>query len=186
MAQNPNIAHLDQHQIANRVYDPLNDRIRVDAEITAVIPGPVEVAIDHVTDSIKLGDGTTLFTSTAVGPDTGLDVNVIGGTVTGEITVTGLKIAGRTTTMDIPDTVVAIPASPLANRNSLSLTNLSPTETIYIGFNLSVTANSVIGTTSGWPVGPSEGFNLDVTANIIIYAIAETGKTVRVKILELA
>lgn len=35
------------------------------------------VVIDHTEDSIRLGNGTTLFTGTTVGPKTGLDVNVM-------------------------------------------------------------------------------------------------------------
>lgn len=185
MAANPR-SLLDPGQIIKDAYDEANQRIRTDAVVTATIVGPQEVIISQVDDSIRIGDGSTLFTGTTVGPDTGLDVNVIGGTITGELTVSGLRTAGRTTTMDIPDSAIPIPAAPLTSRNSLSLTNLSPTETIYIGFSTSVTADNVLGTTSGWEVGPNEGFNLDVTDSIIIYAIAETGKTVRVKVLELA
>ena len=37
----------------------------------------VEVDLSHVDDSVRLGDGTTLFTGTTVGADTGLDVNLI-------------------------------------------------------------------------------------------------------------
>lgn len=37
----------------------------------------VEVDLSHVDDSVRLGDGTTLFTGTTVGADTGLDVNII-------------------------------------------------------------------------------------------------------------
>ncbi len=47
--------------------------INPDGSINAV----VDVILSHVNDSVRLGDGTNLFTSTTVGPKTALDVNVI-------------------------------------------------------------------------------------------------------------
>jgi len=41
----------------------------------------VEVDLDHTNDSIALGDGTNLLTSTTIGADIGLDVNVINTTL---------------------------------------------------------------------------------------------------------
>lgn len=38
---------------------------------------PQEIVISHTDDSIRLGDGTSLITATTIGPDVGLDVNVI-------------------------------------------------------------------------------------------------------------
>ena len=37
----------------------------------------LEVDLSHVDDSVRLGDGTSFFTSTTVGADIGLDVNII-------------------------------------------------------------------------------------------------------------
>lgn len=39
--------------------------------------GPIEVIIDHTTDSIRLGDGTSLVTTTTEGSKVGLDVNIV-------------------------------------------------------------------------------------------------------------
>jgi hypothetical protein len=50
----------------------------------------VEVDLSHVDDSVRLGDGTTLFTGTTVGADTGLDVNVINASIA--VTATDLDI----------------------------------------------------------------------------------------------
>lgn len=52
---------LDYEQVIQRVFDEPNDRLRVDAEVTAVISGPFEVAIDDTTDSIKIGDGSGTY-----------------------------------------------------------------------------------------------------------------------------
>lgn len=69
---------LDYEQILPRVFDEPNGRLRVDAQVTWS-GGAIEVIIDQTTDSIRIGDGTTLFTGTTVGSKTGLDVNVLNG-----------------------------------------------------------------------------------------------------------
>jgi len=186
MALNPNPSLLDSGQIFKRAFDGDNDRLRVDAQISATIAGAQEVIITHVDDSIRLGDGTNLVTTTTVSGDVGLDVNVIGGAVTGEFVQTGLHTAGKITTMLVGDTATVIPTTALSDRNSLSLTNMSPTDTLYVGFTSSVEANDNVGILAGWNVGPNEGFNLDIRDNIILYGICETGKTVKIKVMELA
>lgn len=50
----------------------------------------VEVDIDHTEDSIRLGDGTNFLTSTTVGADIGLDVNIINASI--EVTGTDFDI----------------------------------------------------------------------------------------------
>jgi hypothetical protein len=95
---------LDFSQVIRQSFDEANDRLRVDAVVTASI-GEVKITdgtndasltnvsgkygldvnvlnditliVSHTDDSIRLGDGTVLFTGTTVGPKTGLDVNVI-------------------------------------------------------------------------------------------------------------
>lgn len=191
MAQNPNLSKLDDTQILNRVFDPLNDRLRTDAQITGNISGPQEIIINHVDDSISIGDGTDLVTTTTVGADVGLDVNVIGGSVsisgaiTGEFTPTGLRTAIKITTMNITDTATPLPATALFARNAMVVTNKDITEVLYVG-PASVTADTVVGTTSGHEVNPGEGFNLDIQDDIVLYGIAPAGKTILVKITELA
>lgn len=57
MALNPNTSLLDQTQILQRSFDEDEDRLRVDAEVTAVI-GTVEVIISAASgDSIIISDG---------------------------------------------------------------------------------------------------------------------------------
>jgi len=76
MAINPNRSLLDTTQIFQRSFDQPNDRIRVDA-VVSLSGTASEVIISHVDDSIRIGDGTNLVTSTNVGAKQGLDVNVI-------------------------------------------------------------------------------------------------------------
>lgn len=69
---------LDGFQVLKSVFDPATNCLRV-----CVVEGSTgggsgfEVIITHTDDSIRLGDGTNFFTSTVVGPKTGLDVSVI-------------------------------------------------------------------------------------------------------------
>lgn len=107
------------------------------------------------------------------------------GSVSGDVTPAGLRIAGRNTTMMVSTTAIALPAIPLANRNAMSIVNLSMTETLYIGFDTSVTADSVVGVTSGWEIGPNEGFNIDITETIPLYGIVASG-SIMIKIMELS
>lgn len=44
------------------------------------------LAVDHVSDSIRLGDGTNYLTSSTIGPKTALDVSIAGGSVSGTFT----------------------------------------------------------------------------------------------------
>ena len=55
-------SHLDADQVLKHVYDDDNQRLRVDAEVTATIVGAQEVVITHTDDSIKIGDGTDFLT----------------------------------------------------------------------------------------------------------------------------
>jgi hypothetical protein len=109
---------------------------------------------------------------------------ISGGTI--DTVPSGLNEGFRVTTMNVTDVAGAIPPTALANRNAISIVNLDEAETIYCGPTLGVTADRSLGTTAGFEVGPNESFNLDVTDVISIFAIAESGKTVKIKVLEIA
>jgi hypothetical protein len=85
----------------------------------------------------------------------------------------------------VGDTEIALPVSPLSDRNAISIANLSTTDTLYIG-NTGVVADRSIGITAGWEIGPQETYNTDIKDTIIIYGLAATGKTIRVKIQEIS
>lgn len=97
----------------------------------------------------------------------------------------GLRNGFRITTMDVADTEIALPVIPLTDRNAFSVFNMSFTDTLYVG-ETGVQASDAIGTTSGWEIGPRESFNSDIKDTIIFYGIAASGKTIRVKILEIS
>lgn len=76
MSWNPNHSKLDFNEIIQQVFDDVNNRLRVDTSATVVV-NSVQVDISHTDDSIRLGDGTDLVTTTNVGGNIGLDVNLI-------------------------------------------------------------------------------------------------------------
>ena len=105
--------------------------------------------------------------------------------VTGEFTPTGLMVEIKITTLDVGDTESALPATALSGRNSIVVHNTDLVETLYVG-PTGVTADNVVGTTSGHEIGPRETFALDIQDDIVLYGIAPTGKTIRVKVTEVA
>jgi len=102
----------------------------------------------------------------------------------GTFTPTGLNIGQLITTMVVGDTAMPLPAAALASRNELVIHNKGP-ETLYIG-NSDVTADTVVGTTSGFEV-ISGGFqNISITNNVEMYGICEAGKSTTIKVWEIA
>lgn len=106
MAQNPSPSQLDQTNILQRAFQETDDRLRVDAEITANISAAQEVIINQADDSVAIGDGTTLFTGTTVGPKHGVDANIIGGTITVSGTVSNPSVSATGTTAPASATYV--------------------------------------------------------------------------------
>lgn len=70
-------SQLSQENVLRDVHDPVTQALRTNATATIVVPGGLEVDIQHTSDSIKIGDGVNLITSTNVGGKQGLDVNII-------------------------------------------------------------------------------------------------------------
>lgn len=92
---------LDADQIIQHVYDDPTQTLRTSG--VAVItppPGGLEVAINHIDDSIAIGTSTDLFTSTTIGGDIGLDVNIINPSIA--VTIGGL------TTPNIQNITIAV------------------------------------------------------------------------------
>lgn len=70
-------SQFSSENILRDVHDPVAQALRTNATATIVVPGGLEVAIDHDSDSIRIGDGVNLITSSNVSGKQGLDVNVI-------------------------------------------------------------------------------------------------------------
>lgn len=72
-----NLKGLDANQVLRSVYDVDDNCLRVCVVEGTTGGGSFEVVISHTDDSIRLGDGTQLTTTTLVGSKVGLDVNVL-------------------------------------------------------------------------------------------------------------
>jgi Ca2+-binding RTX toxin-like protein len=139
-----------------------------------------ELAIDHNTDSIRVGDGNSLATMTPVAAKVGLDVNVIGGVVSGEFSSSGLKNGLRTTKIVITDVPTKVPASALADRNGISI-RVWGSNTVYFG-------GSDVTSDTGYPKRQFEEIVADIKddAAVELYAVCDEGATSEVRVLELA
>jgi len=104
---------------------------------------------------------------------------------TGTFTASGLSKEIKITTMEVSDVAGKIPLTPLTDRNSMCIHNKDAVETLYIGPS-NVTAGDVLGTTSGYEVLPKNEINIDIADDIELYAIAPAGKTILIKVMELA
>lgn len=76
---NPNRSQLDATQILQRVMDESTDKIRVDSSVSInEIQGEVSVELSAADgDNVAISDGTNTVTTTVIGSDVGLDVNVL-------------------------------------------------------------------------------------------------------------
>lgn len=72
-----NLKGLDANQVLRSVYDDTKNTLRVSIIDGSTGGGSFEVIINHMDDSVRLGNGTDYLTSTYIGPKIGLDVNVI-------------------------------------------------------------------------------------------------------------
>lgn len=99
----------------------------------------------------------------------------------------GLSKDFKVTTFEVTDVETKLPPVPLRDRNFMVLVNKSISDDIYVG-KTGVVAGNAIGTTSGMDVPASETFNIAIKGNVEVelYGIAETGKTVLVKVIEVA
>lgn len=174
MGLNPKPSALDQDQIIRRVFDPDNDKLRVDATVSLE---PGSLTLNDVDDSIAIGDGTGKHvTVTTIGAKNGLDVYIEGGV----IAQGGLSIGIKTSKIVVTDVPTKLPTIPLNNRNSMSI-RVWGANTVYIG-------DSSVDATTGYPKLQYEEFSIDIKDNLAVnlYGICETGKTCEVRIFEVA
>ena len=76
---NPNRGNLDPTQILQRAFDETTDKLRVDSSVSiSEIQGEVSIELDAADgDNVAISDGTNQVTTTVIGADVGLDVNVL-------------------------------------------------------------------------------------------------------------
>jgi hypothetical protein len=125
--------------------------------------------LSHTQDSVKVGDGTDFL---AVNADGSINVQ-------GDLSVDDRQnTANLAQNVAISTTAVALPATPLANRERMVIQNLGPND-IEIG-----PAGVTFGAGLNIPKGDS--IELWVGPANAVYAICNTGKSANVRILELS
>jgi len=92
----PSPSSLDGNQVLQHAFIDTTGEIRVSATLNP--GGSSEVIISHLDDSIKIGDGTSLVTTTTIGPDVGLDINIINTSL--NISATDLDIRDLNSSQD--------------------------------------------------------------------------------------
>ena len=90
----------------------------------------------------------------------------------GIVSVSGLRVAGRITEVPINSlTWTALPASPFANRNAISIQNISAVE-------LKLQYDNTVATYTGVVVPSGAERFYDITERILIYAKSQAGSPV--------
>lgn len=103
----------------------------------------------------------------------------------GTFSPSGLRQAMKITTMLVGDTAIALPATALTGRNSVTIHNKSSALTLYVGPS-NVTAGDDIGVTAGYEIPPNSFLNFDVSADILLFGVVASGQEIKVKVMELA
>lgn len=125
----------------------------------------LDAASDSVAAWIKDGAGTAI-TSTVVGPDTGLDVNVVGGTIeVSDAALANTAITADAVTLTAANTAEDLVASPLANRKYLWVYN-NDNRVMYIG-------PTGVSAADGFPIPPGAYMSLRAGAAIDVEWVSE-------------
>lgn len=100
---NRNPSRYDANQVLQRAFIEQTGELRVNASI-APVGGATEVIISHENDSIRLGDGISLVTTSTASGHTGLDVNVLNNGIAGVpvVTVVSMAVSNTQYSFSIP------------------------------------------------------------------------------------
>jgi hypothetical protein len=89
----------DWLQVASALFDGSGNALTsTTGSLNVNVSNAIAVDVVHTSDSVALGDGTNLLTSTTVGGDIGLDVNIINASIA--VTATNLDIRDLVYTQD--------------------------------------------------------------------------------------
>ncbi|HLD91121.1 MAG TPA: hypothetical protein VI911_08930 [Patescibacteria group bacterium] len=123
-------------------------------------------ATDSVSSWTKDGAGTSI-TSTVVGADTGLDVNIINSSiVVNDAALANTAIANDVNTLDVADTRESVVASALANRKYLYIFN-NTNKRAFVG-------GASVTQANGFPLDPANIMELRAGAAVDVQWIAAT------------
>lgn len=167
------LSKLDPGQVLKKSFNDVTERLKVELD-------GFSISIDHSSDSIRIGDGSSLVGTTTVGSEVGLNAVIIGGVVSGNFQATGLSTGFRTQSVLVGDTPTKVPPAALMNRNGISVRVIG-SEEVFFGTS-NVTVNN------GYPKKQFEEIILDVKDNsaVELYAVVAPGKSCEVRVMEIA
>src|SRR5271166_4671363 len=176
-------SNLDQNQIIQRAFEESTDRLRVDAEVTAVVG---DVVINSSTSSVTIGNPNNSNTLN-VNADGSIDVDVILTSQADSIAIgnqagtnflapnadgsINVELEGlpsfQTSVYMVGTSAVQITPTPLTNRSSIGFKAICSTnQMIFIG-----NSSGVLSTT-GYPLFNGDSLQMDLTGSHQVWAIA--------------
>lgn len=173
MAQNPSPSQLDPGQIIKRSFDETNDRLRVDATVTATFTGAQEVVISQTDDTIQIY-GTDGATNRAIKTDSSgnLQTNVLSSALPAGAATAAKQDTGNTSlaSLDSKTTVV--------NTGAVTISTALPA-----GANTLGKVDQGVGGASAWKVdgsavtqpisGSVSVSNFPSSQNVVVTSIPE-------------
>lgn len=91
------------------------------------------------------------------------------------VTVAPLRNSVLNTVLEVPIGTTAVPPTPLTDRKSLSIKNVTSTTAYIGGINVS--------SANGYPLTEGESYDADVSGTVVMYAVSQSG-TSTLRILE--
>lgn len=134
-------------------------------------------ASDSVQSNLFDGAGTAL-TSTLIGADQALDVNVANSITTSDAALADTAIAATSNTLGAANTAEDVVAAPLANRKYLFIRN-QDNKRIYVG-------QSGVSAATGFPLSPGSVLEMRVGPSVDVEFVGDTGATPEIRTLELS
>lgn len=158
----------DAHGVLRDAFDDTTKTLRVDV-------GAASIQIDSSTDSITVGDGLgNKVTTTALGADVGLDVNVLDG-----VSAKGLSGGIKISSLAVTSTPTKLTATAFSGRNTLCV-RVWGVNTVYFG------TNNTVSSSTGYPKMQKEEISIDIKDNVDLYVVCASGQTSELRIIEVA
>jgi hypothetical protein len=133
--------------------------------------------LTHVSDSVRLGDGTSFFTSTSENSDIALDVHISNASAIPVSDAALANTAIAAAAVSLGGTALALPSSALAARKYLFVQNLG-NRSMYVG-------PSGVSASSGLRLAPNAVGEFRIGPSISLYGISD-GTAQDTRVLELS
>lgn len=164
---------LDSTQVLRHVFDETQDRLRVDAAVS-MDAGQLDVVIDQADDSIRIGDGTNLVTTTQDSGKVALDVNIISSDIL------NAKLTPNGTTISTYNEITSVSSSSLTVITTYTVPSIGSfylVRTEYSGNNIAtyyLTINDVVidkkNTYFSGNLDTTTDFNATLSLGLEVYA----------------